>query len=124
AYTISIQAAACPTITITSATLPAGTVNTAYTQTLTASGGTASFTFTLSAGTLPTGVTLSTAGLLSGTPTQSGTFTVTVRATDANGCSGTQSYSLVINCPTTTLSPTTLPSGTVGTAYNQTISAS
>jgi uncharacterized protein (TIGR03437 family) len=114
----------CPTITINPATLPAGTLNAAYNQTLTASGGIAPHTFTLSAGALPSGLTLSAAGALTGTPTQRGTFNFTVKATDVNGCMGTRAYSLVINCPAITLAPATLPSGTVNTAYNQTISAS
>jgi subtilisin len=117
-------APACPTITLSPAALPSGTIGAAYNQTITASGGTAPYNFTLSAGSLPGGLTLSANGVLSGTPTQKGSFNFTVKATDANGCMGTQAYSLVINCPTVTLSPTTLPGGTVGAAYNQTISAS
>jgi len=114
----------CPTITLTPASLPAGTLNTAYNQTVTASGGAAPYSFTLSAGLLPNGLTLSSGGALSGTPTQQGSFNITVRATDANGCAETQSYSLVINCPAITLAPTTLPDGTSGVAYNQTLTAS
>ncbi|MGH9801712.1 MAG: putative Ig domain-containing protein, partial [Blastocatellia bacterium] len=40
------------------------------------------------------------------------------------GCTGTRAYSLVVACPTVTLSPTTLPNGLVGSAYNQTVTAS
>jgi uncharacterized protein (TIGR03437 family) len=114
----------CPTITLAPATLPTGAVGVAYNQAITASGGASPYSFALSAGTLPNGLTLSSAGVLSGTPTQSANANITIRATDANGCVGTQSYSLVINCPTITLSPGSLPSGAVGAAYNQTIIAS
>ena len=68
----------------------------AYNQTLTATGGTAPYTFAVSVGALPAGVTLSSAGVLSGTPTVSGTFAFTVRATDNLGFQGTRAYSLNI----------------------------
>ncbi|MBI4548082.1 MAG: putative Ig domain-containing protein [Ignavibacteriae bacterium] len=120
-YAITIN---CPTITVNPSTLPNGTVGTSYSQTLTATGGTIPYTFTVSSGTLPNGLTLSTSGLLSGTPTTIGTFTFTVTATDAQGCSGSRAYSLTINCPTITVNPSLLPNGTVGTSYSQTLSAS
>src|SRR5207248_7777115 len=69
-------------------TLPDGSARVAYNQTITASGGTAPFTFALTSGTLPTGLTLSVSGVLSGTPTVAGSFTFTVTATDANGRKG------------------------------------
>ena len=68
----------------------AATVNSAYTLTLTATGGSTPRTFA-TASTLPTGVTLSSSGVLSGTPTQSGTFTITAVVTDANGATASSS---------------------------------
>ncbi|MFN7973827.1 MAG: putative Ig domain-containing protein [Acidobacteriota bacterium] len=121
AYTIVIT---CGTITLSPASLPNGTVGVAYSQTITASGGTAPYTFAVTAGALPPGLALSSGGVLSGTPTSAGTFNFTVTATDANGCTGNRAYSLVIGCGTITLSPPSLPVGTVGTAYSQTITAS
>lgn len=89
------QVAACPVITISPSSLSPSSVGTAYpSTTFTATGGTAPYSFNLS-GTLPTGMTFS-GGALSGTPTQAGGFPITVTATDADGCSGGQSYSLVI----------------------------
>jgi len=67
-----------------------GTANTAYSQTLTGSGGTAPYTFAVTAGTLPAGLTLSAAGLLSGTPTATGTFNFTVTGTDSVNCAATR----------------------------------
>lgn len=117
-YTIDIN---CPTITIAPATLPDGTVNTAYSQTATQTGSTGTITWSTS-GTLPPGLSInSTSGVLSGTPTATGTFTFTITATDGFGCTGSQSYTIDINCPTITLSPGTLPADTVGEGYNQTI---
>ncbi len=117
AYTLVIN---CPTITVNPATLTAGRRGTAYSQTFTQTGGAGAITWSRSAGTLPAGLTLSAAGVLSGTPTQVGTFNFTVRAADAQGCAGTRAYTLVINCPTITISPTSLPAGTRGTAYSRT----
>jgi len=69
---------------ITTASLPNGTVGTAYSQTLTATGDTP-ITWTLDSGTLPTGLILSTTGTISGTPTAAATSTFTVKATNAAG---------------------------------------
>ena len=56
-------------LVVTTASLPGGQVGTAYTTNLGASGGTAPYTWSLSSGTLPAGLTLSTSGAISGTPT-------------------------------------------------------
>ena len=119
AYNLTIGAG----VTLSPTTLPNGTVGSGYSQTITASGGTGtgySFSFT---GTLPAGLTLSSGGLLSGTPTATGASSFTVKATDSGGNTGTQAYSLTIGAGVT-LSPTTLPNGTVGSGYSQTITAS
>ncbi len=127
AYTLTIAA---PTITLSPASLPGGTVGTAYSQTVTASGGTSSYSFAVTAGTLPAGLTLSSGGGLSGTPTAGGTFNFTVTATDSttagNGgpFTGNRAYSVTIAAPAITVSPSTLPSGTFGSSYSQTITAS
>jgi hypothetical protein len=66
----------------------------AYSKTITASGGTGTSTFSVSAGSLPTGLSLTSGGIISGTPTTAGTFTFTVTATDANSRTGLQAYTL------------------------------
>jgi hypothetical protein len=114
----------CPSIILSPATLPDGTVGTNYNQMISATGGTAPYTFTVSSGTVPTGLTLTPAGLLSGTPTTTGTFNFAITATDINNCIGSLAYSVNINCPAIALSPPTLPDGSVGNNYNQTITAS
>lgn len=114
----------CPQITLSPTTLPNGTIGVAYSQTITASGGTSPYTYAVTAGSLPAGVSLSSDGILSGSPTGTGTANFTVTATDANSCTGARAYSITVDCPTITLSPTTLSNGTVGLAYNQTITSS
>lgn len=122
----------CPTITLAPPTLPEATVAVAYSQMISGSGGTGPYTFVLAAGTLPPGLTLGANGLLAGTPTSGGPFNFSVRGTDANGCAATAPYSMAVGaapipppgCPTISISPTTLPTGTVGAPYNQTITAS
>ncbi len=64
--------------------------------TLTASGAAAPVSWTQTAGALPAGVALGSNGVLSGMPTQSGTFNFTVQATDANSVSATQAYTLTL----------------------------
>ena len=126
-YSLVVSPPSCPTITLAPATLPSGGVGTAYGQTLTASGGTAPYTFSLTAGTLPPGLTLAGSGLLSGVPTAAGSYGFDVTATDAAGCTGSASYALVINaggCGTIVLAPPTLPSAVVGATYAVTITAS
>lgn len=118
-YTVVVT---CPTISLSG--LPNATVGQSYTQTITASAGTAPYSFSLASGSLPTGLSLDPNGTVSGTPTAAGSFTFTVTATDGNGCTGSRSYTVVANCQFVTLSPATLPSATVGSSYSQTISAS
>jgi Zn-dependent metalloprotease len=113
-YSVTIV---CPTITLDD-TLTDGTVGTAYpANSIVASGGNPAYTYAVTAGTFPTGLTLNTNGTVTGTPTAAGTFTFTVTATDVYGCTGVNStYSVEMVCPTITLDDT-LPDGTVGTAY-------
>ncbi|MFN0110616.1 MAG: putative Ig domain-containing protein [Blastocatellia bacterium] len=111
----------CPTITLNPTSVPFGFLNTPYTTTnLVAAGGASPYTFTVT-GSLPTGITLSGAGVLAGTPTASGTFMFTARATDNAGCFAERTYTLEISpCAVPlTITPATLPSGFVSVAYNQ-----
>lgn len=98
-YTVDISAAGA--LVITTSSLPAGTQGTAYSANITAINGTGTHTWSISAGTLPTGLSLgaSTTGTvsISGTPTQTGTFPITVMVVDGSAASDTQAFSLVIN---------------------------
>jgi hypothetical protein len=117
-YSVTIN----PAVAISTTALPVWTAGRSYSQTISAAGGTGSLTFS-SSGTLPTGLTLSSAGVLSGTPASAGSFNFQVTATDSVGAASTQSYTVVIN-PAVQITTTTLPDGTPGAAYSQTLSAS
>jgi len=83
-------------LTITPATLPDATLGTAYSESLTATGGTAPYTFTVDSGSLPGGITLASTGSLTGTPTAAGQFSFTARATDSTGLTGIIAYQLKV----------------------------
>lgn len=121
-YTIAVG---CGTITLSPPSLPNATVATAYSQSVTASGGTAPYTYVVSAGSLPPGLALNAStGSLSGAPTATGSFSFTVAVTDARGCTGSQAYSFSVVCPTILLAPVSLPGGFLAAPYSQTLAAS
>jgi hypothetical protein len=109
-------------IAVLPGTLPVGSTGVAYSQTLTAAPGAAPFSFALSAGELPDGLSLSAAGSLSGTPTGSGTFSFRVGVTDANDCTGSQPYSLVVACSPLALRTNPPPAGVMDVPYSHTLS--
>jgi hypothetical protein len=83
-----------PVMAISPTTLPGAVIGTPYSQTLTASGGTPPYDFSLAGGSLPPGWDLSSGGTLAGTASSAGTFAFTVTAADAAGCSTSEDYSL------------------------------
>ena len=114
----------CPTITVSPTTLPSGSVGQSYNKAISASGGSGPYTLIVSIGSLPTGLTLSSVGALSGTPSAEGNFTFTLVAKDNHGCTGKRSYAVTMACQTINVNPSTLPNGTVGQSYHKSISAS
>ncbi len=109
-YSIIIAGQGCPPITLSPSTLPPGAVANPYSQTITATGGTAPHTFTVTSGALPTGLSLNpVTGLISGVPLTPGLFSFTVRATDAGGCIGASPYTLLIVAGTGSNIPTLDP---------------
>ncbi len=86
-----------PAVDITTTTLPDGTDGTAYSEQLEAAGGTGSKTWTDKNGDLSgTGLTLSTSGLLSGTPNDTGTISFTAQAEDVTGSSDEQLLTVTV----------------------------
>lgn len=99
--TIFTSGSSCPRFTITPASLPEVTINSPFpTTTLQSSGGSGLYTFQITAGALPNGMSLTSEGVLSGTPTQAGLFTFTVTAKDENNCTWQRVQTLNVICPT------------------------
>ncbi|MBX5480743.1 MAG: putative Ig domain-containing protein [Myxococcaceae bacterium] len=107
---------------LTTASLPDGYVGQPYSLTLSASGGRTPYTFSVDQGALPAGLTLSNAGVLSGTPTAAGTATVTLAVTDANNVRGTATFTIGVFAPPT-IATGSLPDGYVGSGYAQTLTS-
>jgi hypothetical protein len=107
-------------ITITTTTLKQGTLNTSYTATLNATGGSGAYTWTVSSGNLPAGLTLSTSGQITGTPTAAGISSFTVQAADSesNPQTGSQPLNLAISGGALKITSLPLPGGQVGQAYS------
>ncbi len=114
----------CSAIALPSSAPPNGTLNTAYAHTFTATGGTAPYTFFATA--LPPGLSLTSAGQLTGTPTAGGTFEFTVGVYDAYGCTNNGHYSLTIADSTCGigLTPATLAQPYVAIPYWQMLGTS
>jgi Putative Ig domain len=93
--TFSLSGSSCPTVAVAPSALPAGVAGSPYAATFTASGGSAPYAFT-ETGALPSSMSLAATGALSGTPSQPGTFPLTITASDATGCQGTATPTLTI----------------------------
>ena len=127
---LSVAAGDVPPLSITTASLPEGTVQVAYSASLAASGGTPAVTFKLASGSaLPSGLGLSAAGAVSGTPSAAGVFNLSITAEDSSSPaqSATRGYTLTIGTGTTApplaVATSTLPSGTALVTYAQTLAA-
>jgi len=94
--TITVNAPAAASLGITSTSLPTATAGTAFSATLTASGGTAPYTWSLASGQLPSGMSLSSAGVISGTTSVSGTFPFAAEVSDAKLATATASFNLIV----------------------------
>jgi hypothetical protein len=120
-YSVTI---ASPPLTITTTSLPQGVVGTAYSQVLIATGGTSSYTWSLASGTLPGGLQLiGVTGAITGTPTATGTFPFTIQVTDTNNATAQASLSIVVVSTPLAITTASLPGGTIGLAYSQTVAA-
>ena len=87
--------------TTTASPLPNAKLGLPYSQALAAAGGAPPYTWAVAAGALPAGLTLNaSSGLVNGTPTASGTFQFTARATDSASASATKAFALTVDIPT------------------------
>lgn len=110
-------------LSISTTTLPNATQNSSYSANLSASGGTTPYSWSITG--LPAGLTLSTSGTISGTPTTNGTFVLTAKVTDAGSSSTSLMIPLIVTSTGSSLAITTtsLPAATVGVAYSATLTA-
>ena len=114
-------------LAISTTPLPAGSVGAGYSTVLAANGGTTAYSWSVSSGSLPAGLSLSAAtGTISGTPTASGTFSFTVTVNDSSSPIQTKSVatSITIAASPLTITSSTLASGIEGAAYSQSLRAS
>jgi len=114
-YWVDVVFTSSSNLAITKASLPKGTQSLLYGQSLFASGGKTPYTWSLLSGSLPAGLTLSSAGLISGTPTAAGVFDFTVQVTDSSNPQQTAGLPLRIvvttsgSCPCTIWPSTAAP---------------
>ena len=107
-------------IIITTTSLSSATAGTAYSNTLTATGGTTPYTWTLISGSLPTGITVQLAGSLSGTTSQTGQFSITVEVTDSSSPPLNSSGPLTLTVNSATAGGPTPPASYFGFSWNYT----
>ena len=103
---------------------PTGEISAAYSDTLTASGGAAPYVWSVSSGSLPTGITLdASTGALSGTPSAAGVSGFTAMVTDAEKRTATEAASIiVVAAPGLSFPPPA--AGEVGVPYRDTLAVS
>lgn len=109
-----------PVLTVMTTSLPAGTQGTAYSTNLAAVNGTTPYTWAISAGSLPQGLTLSAAGVISGTPTARSNLSFTVQVGDSAVPQNTAErlLSITINAPPLVIVDTSLPAGYATVPYS------
>ncbi len=129
--TVTLSVAATPgtpsPLTISSFSLPAGTQSSSYASTLQAVGGTTPYTWSISSGNLPDGLSLASNGIVSGSPKGSGNFSFGVTVKDASSpaqtASTTISLSIVASGTPLAISSTALPAGTQNQGYSTALNA-
>ena len=110
-------------VTITTASIPGATEGAGYSTTLSATGGTPGYTWSLALGSPPPGVSLNPAGTIVGTPTSAGTFGFTAKVTDAASGTATQALSLTVTS-NLSIATASLPGGIAGAGYSTSLTAS
>ena len=105
-------------LTITTSSVHDGQLQQSYQATILVSGGSALYSWSIVAGSLPTGLTLNSAtGQITGTPNQSGTFPFTAQVKDSLNATATTNLSIAISPSALAVMTTSLPNGVVGVAY-------
>jgi hypothetical protein len=113
-------------LVISSRSLPVGVVNSGYSSQLQATGGVTPYTWSIISGSLPPGINLSAQGLVSGTPTATGSFSVTVQVTDSQTPTAavtSSGFTLTVNNPLA-ITTSSLSVAAIGLPYQATVTAS
>ena len=121
----SVVPAPLSTLTITTTAIPFGVAAAPYSTQLTAAGGTGPYTWSVASGTLPSGLSLSGAGVLSGTPKGTGSFSFTISVRDSSAQQQTASHAFTMTIytkakngsGTETITPTTAVHGSSGNTF-------
>lgn len=117
-----------PTMTVVPSGLNSAQLDIPFSAQFSAVGGTAPYVFAITAGTLPPGLTFGSNGVISGTPTAPGAFSLMVRTTDSTTGTGpwsiTDTYSIWVTNPALSLAPSVLPDPIAGVPYSATLVAS
>lgn len=121
--TLEVPLLVAPHVVLAPEILADGQAGTPYSQQLSASGGTAPYTFAITKGELPEGLILNSDGQLTGEPVTHGNASFTVTATDANGFPGTSDYSVKTIPAAVAAGPKTLLAPIPGVAYSAKLTA-
>lgn len=112
-----------PVLGISTTTLAAASLNVAYSATVTAVNGSGGNVFSITTGSLPAGLTLSSAGAITGTPTALGTSSFVVQVRDSSGTTASKSLSITVNPAPPTVTTATLPPASTTQAYSATLTS-
>lgn len=125
-YTATVASSTAASLVIASTTIPAPNAGSPYVAAISVSGGTPPYTFNISSGSLPSGLTLNaSSGLITGTPeysTKGSAYLFTAQVTDTTNLTTSATYPGFVGTYTTALTPTTLPSAIPSANYNGFIS--
>lgn len=86
-----------PEVSITTSSLPGASRGVSYSKAMSASGGTAPYTWSVLSGAFPAGISMSSSGVISGTPMVAGTFSVTIKVVDSASHSDSLAYVLSVD---------------------------
>ena len=105
-------------VVITTTSVPNGFISQPYVQLLLEQGSSGPLTWSLASGTLPSGITLSSTGILSGAPTAVGSFTFTVQVTDGIN-TATASFTINVSLTPLAFTSNTMPAAGAARPYSQ-----
>ena len=117
-YTLIINPYIPPLQIITTSPLPDGVSGATYGAQFAATGGVPGYSFAATAGSLPAGLSLSSNGILSGTPAKTGDYRFTVQVTDSSGATASAGFLLTIKTPPLTITTSPFADAPLGTAFN------